>query len=573
MFIARSAVGLPIPDESEINRINDVRPLLYSNRDGARKSLFEKKVCSILRHCSIDPLIQAKVYKHITEIVAMFNGDEAALCENTGMTDVRNKISKYVQTVSLEKCDRIVVPTRLLYMNSIRTYKAPMPSKTIFDLQKTTSKTQRLTLYDFEMLTFKGRGAAEYMHGRRFAHYLYHNINFAFQNDDRDSWQKGLAKVLRDTNCDDRVAFEAFYQNSVTHEGIVYDTSFVPKIDVRSLEQQRLPIASLYVKNNETMFELAKFYDSFSTKPNAVVPQSKLLVFKIFPFKNGYYIHPETGRLDQIFLPPSSSKNKFQVNKAMMISSHLCDLSNIESAIASAACTVPLEDIARAAVFATNIRDAAFALSTLRYITCSEYFRIDSSHIIQLSTLNEMLSWLSLHCENHIFLLPTLDQNPYSERMANVYSGLITFIASTCITMKGAAVKCSPYRLPEYLLKNVFDKLTTDAEKYVFLTILIQDYDYASFIRARNKLQPIFGSAVMEVDNLPTKDMRCFSDNKGLFNPSKPFKHNSPECSDHSYVYCSTYYTFSDPQLRTLCATGTVDLTDFQLASVITQCI
>lgn len=527
-----------------------------------------------MRHCSIDPLKQAKVYKHITEIVAIFKGDEAALCENSSTSDVRNLIAEYVQTISLGKSDRIVVAKRLMYMASVRAYTAPMPSKAIFDLQKTVSTKRQPTLYDFEMLAFNGRGAVEYLHGRHFAHYLYHNLNLAFQTDDRRSWQRRLAELLRRTDCDDRVAFEAFYQNSVKHEDIVYDTSFVPKFDARSLQQQRLPIASLCVKDNKTMLELAKFYDSFKTEPNSVVPQAMLAVFQTFPFKNGYYIHPETGRLDQIFLPPPSSKNKIQVNKAMMISSNLCDMINLESAIASVARTIPLDDIAKAAVFATNLRDAAFALSTLRYITGSEHFKIDASHIIPLPTLNEILGWMTLRCENNIFLLPTLDRSLYAKRLADIYFGLIEFIASTCITATGAAVKCSPYRLPEHLLRNIFDKLTTDAEKYIFLTILIQDYDYVSFIRARNKLRPKFSSATTKEDNdLPPTDMRCITINADTVKLSENSNESAAVCSDNPYVYCSTYYTFSDPQLRTLCAKGTVDLTDFQLASVISQCI
>lgn len=573
MFIARSAVNLPTPDQSEIDRINDVRPLLYYSKDGARKSLFEKKASAILRHRSIDPIKQAKIYKHITEIVAIFKGDEAALCENASMSDVRKQIAEYVQGITLEKSDRIVMAKRLMYMASVRPYTPPMPSKAIFDLKTTVSTKRQPTLYAFEMLVFKGRGAAEYLKGRNFAHYLYHNLKLAFQTDDEQSWQRRLAEVLRQTDCDDRVAFEAFYRDSVKHEDVVYDTSFVPMFDVRSLQHQCLPIASLCIKDNKTKVELAKFYDSFMTEPNAVVPQPMLAVFRTFPFKNGYYIHPETGRLEQIFLPPSSSKNTFQVNKAMMITSDLCEMSNLESAIASAARTIPLDDIAKSAVFATNLRDVAFALSTLRHVTGSEHFKVDASHIIPLPTLNEILGWMPLRYENNMFLLPPLDRSPYAEHMTGVYLDLIKFIASTCVTSTGAAIKCSPYRFPEHILKNVFDKLTTDAEKYVFLTILIQDYDYVTFIRARNELHPIFGSAVVKAEGLPPENTRCITNNTDVDKLPEYPDEGATVCSDNPYIYCSTYYTFSDPQLRTLCATGTVDLTDFQLAGVIAQCI
>jgi hypothetical protein len=143
-----------------------------------------------------------------------------------------------------------------------------------------------------------------------------------------------------------------------------------------------------------------------------------------------------------------------------------------------------------------------------------------------------------------------------------------------------ACIISSMYTIPELYLMPIYKLLVSDAEKYVFLSIISQKYPNHMYVSNRDKLlTPVFGKERIDVlakfeSNTPFTpeiiDVCTTTDaNNCRLNYVKPIDSNIiSEISEPK-----DNYEFISPQLSELVLTGDTAINDKQLSSVITLII
>lgn len=120
----------------------------------------------------------------------------------------------------------------------------------------------------------------------------------------------------------------------------------------------------------------------------------------------------------------------------------------------------------------------------------------------------------------------------------------------------------------------MYSLLTNDAEKYVFFTLVLQEYRIETFYAARKKLKPQFGKSIIDLSKYEQNNRR-YTDTlitDRLDTLSEPLLLPSDVnagvnvCTPYS---CSEMYEFVDPQLNELVKTGDTALNSEQLSNLI----
>lgn len=548
MFTARNNLAT----NEELDRQMRIQNVILK---GQKPTIFiEKKAAAVYGSPRIDIVLQSKVRKAI-DVVLDFVGDEDI--ESCANSQMRKQILEYLRGVSLEIGDRVQLHRKLPIL---ALHSEPIPQ---YQFELEVKRCDYVNIADFEQFAFNNYTKYRYLVGTTFASYLYQNILYSMnartseELQDNNSWQAKLALLIDQTNFSEYVAKTVFYQDTVQYRGIVYDSSFVPKYDVNSLKHQDI------VSDTITDHKLIKYWSEVDIRRIQQIPEDKMSIFRTFPFKDGHIINDDGSitYLNAYYNPKQSVR--------MMIGD-LCNIHDIEFAIDTAARTLDLDDVVYYAMHSKNLNQMAKALMIIRRMV-GDLLTIQQIIKIKIPTEYEILSWTTHTCDMSTIVLPP----NFKSADSLLYTAQIQDIAQSCFNKMGACIICSSYHLPEIYMGEVYDSLTTDAEKYVFYTLILQEYNYSMYFIARKRLNPEFGSSVVDMSRYPkfrgqypntTLAERLDALTEPLVKPSD-MSANILQCPPYK---CIDMYEFSDPQLNELVTTGDTVLNDDQLTAYIT---
>lgn len=514
----------------------------------------EKNAAALIGHKTIDPLVQARVYSSLNRITTLLTSKH-----DLEKPVVLERVREIVRNTRLTPKDRVRItckpPVLTLHPDKIETSSGSLDTE--------TSTNANLT--EFEYLCFRNNIRYRYMVNTNFATYMYQNLLHYLQIESNvtksleacnDVWQSRLATLIATTDFDVNVVMAAFYRNTVEYDGAMYDTSFVPKYDVKAIQPQE----SIDFNLNDG--ELVEYYNALDERSAHTVPDNKMAIFLTFPFKNGHHIRPN-GKI--VYLNIDTYRCR---RSAKLVIQELCSLFDIETAVDSAARLVSLDNAIYYAVYAENLKQQAMALLILRRLV-GDTVTIDTYTIDIPSELN-VLSWLRLSCSNTNIVLPPIRES----KSLNNSLVLIRDIANSCFSQLGASILCSSFCIPEIDMGALYTLLETDAQKYVFFTFVLQEYPLHMYLNARRQLDPAFGNNSIDL-SAHVKCKRSYSNTtigERLDMLSEPLL--KPSDVNNEVTLCNPYkcteiYEFSDPQLNGLVRTGDVQLNDVQLSNFI----
>lgn len=562
MFVRRDQ----FPDNDEIRRQQVAVDIVTDSRRPI--TLFEKKVAALIASPRIDPLRQLAVRKRLDRVLATFN-DEQDLYER----GVREKIRDILNETRPEIGDMIRLPVKA----PIFTLPLEQAPRYDYTLETTLAPINNghANLQEFEQLCFNGRTLYRFYENTSFAAYLYQNLLYSLnvtdvgQLVDNQQWQARLACLLYETRLNNLVAISAFYDDRVRYRDAVYDTSYVPKYDVKNLK----PVNRIYYERDGNLDRrMLDYYYNLDVSTERQVPSEFLGFFLTFPFKQGFYVQPN-GNVIYLNIEPVKKRT---VNRLMR---RLCTEFELESMIDYAARTLSYGDALAYAVHAPNHMQQGLALLVLRRMV-GNYLHVDP-YVIPLPSEYDVLSWNRIVCRPLGVVLP-IGIAAADDDESRSLTEMIRDVARSCGNEHGASMICSSFRLPEARLYPLFRTLKTDAERYVFYTILMQEYRAPMFDAARDELRPEFGRDAIDaigtygalwpprryVDT--TVDDRLDSYTELLLRPTDVTAFTESNCTP---LKCPELYRFADPQLAELVATERVDLDEDQTAAFIALCV
>jgi hypothetical protein len=131
----------------------------------------------------------------------------------------------------------------------------------------------------------------------------------------------------------------------------------------------------------------------------------------------------------------------------------------------------------------------------------------------------------------------------------------------------------------------VYEQLKNDAEKYIFYTMMLQDYPDPSYQEARMRLNPKFGRKMLNLERMEvyTKNVRTYNDTTPferintlslelLVAPTfdRQGRQLAPPPNNKCPPYkCTNLYEFTNNQLRELVEMGDVSLNEYQLSNYV----
>ncbi|AYP97905.1 GrBNV gp76-like protein-like protein [Mauternbach virus] len=550
-----------------------VRQMIATNQELARQraieksvlfgkkptTFIEKKAAAITGHPDINPILQCKISIALDSILKFVDSEKDF--ENI---NVKSRISKYLDTINIETGSTLTLVHKLPIL-SVQPI-TPIEYVNVLDTEISTV----VNIADFEYSMFNGKVKYRYMRETSFATYMYQNIMYFLNTFDVnslegiDTWMARYAVLLNHTKFSDYVAKKAFYQDIVSFGGIGYDTSFVPKYDVNNLRpQDPIPCSITDASQIEYYYKL----NVFKTDQ---VPIDKIGIFLTFPFKNGHFIKPN-GRIRYLGL---DNRRRVLKSTRLMIK-NICSVNDIEAALDSAARAIQLDDIIYRAVYSRNLKEQAVALMIIRRIV-GNYARI-GKYIIQIPNEMAVLSWTKLSCHNNPVILPPIYTD---DKKATNYVSMIQDISQMCYNKMGASIICSSHFLPELNLSAIYRLLQTDSEKYIFYTLVLQDYPTVMYHDARDKLKPKFGTSNIDLEKYKRRKRPFINvsmdDSLNLF--TRQLVDVSDDDNSNMENKCTPYdcfemYEFHDEKLKILVADGDVELDRNQLVNFITLSI
>lgn len=543
------------------------RIILFDNKTPT--TLLEKKAAAINGHKSINPVMQTKIFKNLQYIRNIFDNDESKLINDP---KVKIQINDYLKTISLEYKDVLSLPKK------IPIFAQPPTSIPKYSQQLEIVQCNQVHIPDFEELCFKNKTKFRYLPNTNFAVYVYQNLlhylnlncptELADKEDDPElCWRSKLAMLIRDVNFNESLTKAMFRDDTITFNNQLFDTSYVPKYDVDSLIPQK-PIS--YIDDDDDTIvdrDYIKYHESLDVMREKFVPTEYINIFLVFPFKNGCYIDP-SGQIIYLNLPLSPPPKK---SARLLIEN--CNMYDIENFIDQNVRLISLDDAIYNAVYAKNIQHQSVALLILRRLV-GDVLTLNS---LKINIQNELviLSWIRTTCvDKYTIILPPIYKT--SSSSSSLYVSLIKDIAQSAHDKLSAVMLCSRYTLPEVDISNVYQMLTSDAEKYVFFTLLLQEYNIYIYKIARDELSPNFGRRT-NGDLLANYEpsYRLYQDTTitdRLDTLTQPLV--LPTDVNEAVNICSPYkcgdlYKFTNPQLHALVVDGDVSLDDKQMSAFI----
>lgn len=578
---------------------------------GAEGSTIMKKTAAIYGHRQINPVHQVKIYKSLDSVLQLLADEDATdvddiFNKHTIRHVVKNKIKSVLDNTSVDVNDVLQLPVR----PPVLAY-SPEPPFT-YDFKLPLRATTGVSLFAFELMAFNNRVIYQYYEGVTFSSYFYHNTMYMLGVSDADRletddrWQARLALIVKRTDFTDTVTMAAFYEDTVRYRGVGYDTSFVPDYDVYSMTQasrigcdmakSKPPPPPPQCTDSECINYKKRSDDTtiddsvalliyravLDVRRTDKVPHEYMSIFLTFPFKDGHYIRPDgTVIYLDVGLPRRSS--------VTLTIHRICDMSTLEQDVADAARTLRLQDVLAYALHAERLESQGVALLIMRQMIGNV---IDVNGIkIRLPYANEVLDWFARPCvdKSNDCARVIMPKGGKDENSVAIAVALVQDIAGSVRSKLAAAFVCSSFHLKESDYRDVYDRLATDAELYVFFTLVIQQYNLNAYRHHRDRLKPKFDTK----DSFQYSDPMAFLANKYRMY-ARPYADSSVQSRLDAFTVplvtptdvsaaivkpicnpdrCMELYEFSDPQLKTLAATGNVDLTHFQIASYITLCI
>lgn len=236
----------------------------------------ERKAAVICNHRQINPVLRAKLIKSWNTILnALANHSEFkrkhnlssskdgsidrqkiedALekeCVSKGAlpTNLKNLLNQLIREVTLTAGDVLCLPVKFVVAEDEMTKKTEQTFITCF--RSSVVEKETLHLSAFEGLIFESVIVCRYTENVTFASYFYCNAVYRARKrvksrkmTDRrvleidNSWQSQLALFILDSDFSNGAAFAAFYEPSVQYGSLHFDSSIVPKLDVRHLSRQ-----------------------------------------------------------------------------------------------------------------------------------------------------------------------------------------------------------------------------------------------------------------------------------------------------------------------------------------------
>lgn len=239
----------------------------------------------------------------------------------------------------------------------------------------------------------------------------------------------------------------------------------------------------------------------------------------------------------------------------------------METAIVHASRNMTLDDAIYYALYAPSLEHLGITLMIIRRLV-GHVLNLNL-HKIQLPTELNIMSWISIACNNKAIILPPLYNSPDTP----MYLNMVQDLASASFNKLYASILCSSYYLPEMCYKAIWDQLVLDSEKYVFLTLLLQDYDDITYRNARDKLKPLFYGNKVDLTSYPfyirtfkniTISERVNMNIEPLVTPTNINASIDILCTPYK---CLDLFEFSDVQLRTLAKDGDVELNPIRTLS------
>lgn len=610
---------------------------------------FDRKVAAVVRSRHIDPFTQLAVTKTLSEIIDLLDaelqspGEESCsavdtsspvtetgsplLLDGTSATCKRKNASSYDELLQKKNVARRVRDIAssatgpsygdVLLLPLPPPVFAMVPNPTPIRhraVETTPCRGPHASLHDFERLAFNNRTIHRYYTDTDFAAYLYQNLLYSLDASDVSqlendrSWQARLAVLLWSTKLNQLCAFAAFYENRVTCDGVEYDTSFVPFYDVRAImplsrnrtvcgdEVKRKWAGESYEndgqrENSETsdgydQESVLYYHRDFDPSATARVPLRHMGLFLVFPFKSGYYVRPD-GR--PVFL----NVKPYRRESVRMLMERVCGMDSLESMVDSLSRQFDCEDALSYAVHSRDLVRLGVALLVLRRMVGDKL--TVGSFTIQLPTEMNVLEWNHTWCHVAATVLPRgMSEGFCVEKQIRI----INEIADRASSELDVSLLCSPFRLIECQLEPVYLRLTTDAQRYAFYTLLMQDYPNAMYWRARKRLRPkfqgqydakgtenngtLFGAPLQKhlltltskyapncrpyVDSVVTDRLSLYAE--PLIRPTDV---SAPVESHCQQLSSPERYEFVNEQLASLVSTGNTDLTPQQFASYLSM--
>lgn len=517
------------PDE--LYRQNKVWDFL-NNFDKPIKSVFDCKIVSILNNSNhLDPIRISKINTNIKLLTDEYN------FESKLTSSEKSYILDLINDTTIESLLNFSLPIKTKISKHLTNPKI----HDNFEFQ--TILLSDTSLFKFETLLFDNNVLVSYNKNESFSKYLYKNLLHYFNVsslDELDSfsedWRIKLLKLIRLFNFNNFIVTNLFYENTIKFNEEVFDVSFVPKYDVNSINPKYLPEKEVFNRKN------INYYETFNPKHTEIIPTEYRILFKTFPFKNGFYINHKSGQIKYIDYPTNKNEStKYYI-------SDICNIKNIDYALSSVAEILSTKELMSFIIYSSDLKHQGLALMILR-IKIGSIWKMDNLFTITLPWLNDVFGWCKIACNNDKIILPL--NNPVSERTRN-YIKLIKHIEDVAENKLDVSFLCSGYLIPPYESKSIFDSLTTDCQKYIFSILLLQEYHTNDLYEYILQLNPEFHSIkefdFNEYEHLMKRSSISVTDD----NSNIKLLESGNEMFICSPLNCMEKYRFTDDRLNQL---------------------
>ena len=157
---------------------------------------------------------------------------------------------------------------------------------------------------------------------------------------------------------------------------------------------------------------------------------------------------------------------------------------------------IDIEQLKLAAVIGSTFELQLTAMALLR-IKCGLRTNF-GPHLINLPSIDQVELWIPQKLKSSLISLPkveTLQTLRVKEQVA-----LIDSISRICVNRKLCSIICSSYYLPPVNMMEVYKSLSTDAHIYIFITLLLQQYNCQELFPKFKHLNPKFGKEYLNMD-------------------------------------------------------------------------
>lgn len=557
------------PTNEERARQHKIQRVLFG---AVPASKIEKLAAAILNSAYVNSVRAFKLERKNEHIQTILNTQD--LTDDIRIFQCRRRILKSIETVKFQPGDTF----QLSYKNKTPTMypESNKPTITRWSLLPST----RVALVEFERLVFNNKILVRYYDNVRFLDYIvanlkyYLNVDNVAETTDNILPQAKLLQFIDKTDYNEYTLVRAFYDYTVTYDGVVYDTSFIPKYPVLDLKHQTSPIINIDNSND------IAYWNSVDLSTIDTIPMEHLAIFMAFPFKSGFYVQP-TGKITKIPVKPKKRTSLLSVLDSV------CSSDDLEAVLDETSKLYDVDEILHWTLYGQTLRNVGLGVLLLRRY----YGDVFTLNPFKIALANEytILSWLSLQCSKDDtypgVLLPINDGMEDGElsRTAIITLALIRDITSTAHTVFGVSMLISNYCILESDMYPIFRKLVSPSEKYVFLSMVYQYYPYYNYRRA---LDVLSGDLNFGRDNTINIASLYKSNARRYVNAPlsvklaqmtvpivRPQDVNS-EITTCSPIACPDLYEFTDQQLNELAKSGTLQFaTSKQFANYIDLCI